>query len=319
MSIAIGIFNYNQGKFFSECFESVIQQSVLPDQIFVVDDGSQDGSREQILSLMKMKGLSVEIPVQLILDEENIGLTARLNQVLSYSTSDWVLWLAADDLLDTDALKNLSEFKELDLLAVFGNHESINETGRLLGRRHPRDDWRYSSAKRFIQPDYPLKETLKSSNFISGGMTLLRRSYLSEAGGYLEGHSGEDLELMLRLGNKFKVLYIDETIGYVRIVPGSQSRNHLRHIQDYATIVSRHVRPQNRKNYLLARLLMMRWILGVVRLRKIPVSIADISEISKIPRWLLFFAFPSALLRPSIRMFLNYFRFIPLSKFTLKH
>ena len=261
MSIAIAVFSYNQSKYILDALKSVATQTMEIDEFFIVDDGSSDNSQEIIHSFCSELNLHNTKVVQ-ILDSDNCGLARRLNQVLSQSISDWVLWLAADDFLHPEAIKRLtSNLLTQDLAVVFGDYAEANEQGAPTGRLIPKDTWRSVAANGLITPNYFYKTTLRYTNFISGGLTLLNRQSLLEVGSYEPGRSGEDLDMMLRLGKHYKAQYVNSTVGTVRIVAESQSRNHRKHTLDYAHILGKHKSGQLVDNCLIINFVMMRWCL----------------------------------------------------------
>ena len=132
-------------------------------------------------------------------------------------------------------------------------------TGRLI----PKDTWRSAAARKLLVANYFFDLTLRYSNFISGGLTLLRRQSLLSVGCYEPGRSGEDLDMMLRLGKRYKARYINSVVGTVRVIAQSQSRNHLKHTLDYAHILGKHKSDRLVDNFMIINFVMMRWCLAV--------------------------------------------------------
>ena len=48
MKISVTITSYNQKKFLGAAIDSVLGQSLQPDHVLIIDDNSNDGSRELI-------------------------------------------------------------------------------------------------------------------------------------------------------------------------------------------------------------------------------------------------------------------------------
>ena len=302
MSVTIGIINYNQGRYLGQAITSALDQTCPPSRIIVIDDYSTDGSREMIPRLVRQDLNQLgDVTIDVILGDANIGLAARLNELLAQVDSEFVIWLAADDALSPDAVCLLTSAVEDDVFAVFGNFREIDESGAFLGRIEPKEGWRGSVAESFVIPNFPTHSLLKRTNFISGGLTLLRSSVLREMGGYRAGLTGEDLDMMLRAGKRHKVRYIDHVLGDVRIRANSQSRNHLRHTYDYALIVRPLKGESLRTDYLCARLVMMRVMLTIASTRRptLVARLGKLSELSGQPVWLLVLSLPSAALMPA--------------------
>ena len=100
MSTTIIIPNYNGAHFMAPCLAALDKQTVAPDEIIVVDNGSTDGS----LELLKSRYPSVRI----IANDENLGFAAAVNIGIKASTSEFVLLLNND----TEAEPGMIEYLE---------------------------------------------------------------------------------------------------------------------------------------------------------------------------------------------------------------
>lgn len=93
-TFAVVIPNRNDSRYIPKCLDSVLNQSVIPDQIIFVDDQSSDNSpaiAEEILG-----GIN---GVQILVNSTCIGTMGALNKGLERVTSDYVLFLASNDFL----------------------------------------------------------------------------------------------------------------------------------------------------------------------------------------------------------------------------
>lgn len=97
-SIDVVITSYNQGVMMREAVASVCEQTVLPQRIIIVDDGSTDiRSLEVLGGLEKDSGLPVPV---IIHRQQNRGVSAARNTGIRLSQADSVLILDGDDRLD---------------------------------------------------------------------------------------------------------------------------------------------------------------------------------------------------------------------------
>ena len=119
MKISVYITSYNKGKYISEAIESVLGQTLQPHEIIIVDDGSDDDSREIIQSHANRFPERI-LPV---FNEQNKGIAACRNIALKRAIGEVVTFLDGDDIFYEDKL--LSEYKILssqkDLSAVYSN------------------------------------------------------------------------------------------------------------------------------------------------------------------------------------------------------
>jgi len=99
MELSVIIVNYNTKDLLKTCIDSV--KKSCPDcQIIVVDNCSDDGSREEILKM----------PVKGVLSESNLGFSRANNLGLKEATGENILFLNPDTLVDEGTLKRCLEF-----------------------------------------------------------------------------------------------------------------------------------------------------------------------------------------------------------------
>jgi glycosyltransferase involved in cell wall biosynthesis len=88
LSISVIIPTFNRIDVLPKAIESVLAQTIIPDEIIVVDDGSTDGTAEMIQS---------DYPKVSVLVQENAGVSSARNAGISVSKGDWIALLDSDD------------------------------------------------------------------------------------------------------------------------------------------------------------------------------------------------------------------------------
>lgn len=216
-SIAIIIANYNMANYVGIAINSCILQSSLPEQIIVVDDGSNDHSLEIIKEFKNAPGFR-------FLTKDNGGKARALNAALPYVETEFVMELDADDWLDPDAcytirrcLENLKE----DVAVLYGNLRAWKQNGeenvRYKGVRKGRSILNRNDFLSYVFPLGPRiyrTSTLKDNN----GFPLI---------GFEDGRMYEDVSVLNDLIKTHRLLYKDMTVYNVREHPLSiTKRNH---------------------------------------------------------------------------------------------
>lgn len=110
MDLSIIIVNWNTEQLLRDCLGSVIasrqesNRQKLDVEIFVVDNGSSDGSPEMV---------EREFPaVKLIKNNDNRGFAAANNQAIARATGQYILLLNSDTLVHGDVLANSVDYLE---------------------------------------------------------------------------------------------------------------------------------------------------------------------------------------------------------------
>jgi glycosyltransferase involved in cell wall biosynthesis len=220
MRIALIIPTYNCGHLICTAIDSARRQTLAPDEIIVVDDGSTDAT-EQIVCRLGGGIRYVRQP--------NRGPSAARNLGAELARTELISFLDADDVLLPGALQEMHTHMAADpgLGLVTADMSAIGQDGELLfeswlrhhGQGRKLDAW----ANRPI-PD-PLREIL-SNNFVATSVTLMRRQqFLDENGFRTDLRFGEDLELWARIARHSRIVCIDHPLGLRRIHASNSTRN----------------------------------------------------------------------------------------------
>ena len=102
-TVSVVITTHNRPDYLKESLAAVLKQTVMPKEIFVIDDGSSV-SYEEVLSLFPSEQFTyVKVPVA-------SGANAARNLGISKSTSDIIAFLDDDDVITTDVIKKGNKF-----------------------------------------------------------------------------------------------------------------------------------------------------------------------------------------------------------------
>jgi len=102
------IITYNHEDCISRCLDSVLNQSVLADEIIIGDDCSSDKTREIVKEYQK-KYPSI---IKLAFHEKNLGIASNLNACIEIAKGNFIGFLAGDDwILDG---KNEKQFEYIN-------------------------------------------------------------------------------------------------------------------------------------------------------------------------------------------------------------
>ncbi len=89
MRISVLVPAYNASKTISAALKSAFNQELAPLEVIVVDDGSEDGTADQVAR---------EFPAVRLLRQKNAGPSAARNAAANLAQGNWLAFLDADDL-----------------------------------------------------------------------------------------------------------------------------------------------------------------------------------------------------------------------------
>lgn len=122
---------YNAEKYVSEAIESVLNQTIKPLEIILIDDGSTDASAEKVKEY---------IPNVELISQENRGIGGARNTGIENSKGEIIAFLDSDDFWPEDHLQVLSSAMQEDenLSIVSGYVEQfLNDEDEELSSRIP--------------------------------------------------------------------------------------------------------------------------------------------------------------------------------------
>jgi glycosyltransferase involved in cell wall biosynthesis len=196
----------NGARFIGDAVASALGQPGVK-QVIVVDDGSTDGSAEIVSRIDDARVTLIRSAGRGVSAARNLGF-AELERLSSAKQSDqgWVMFLDADDRLVAGATRKLLEGVRADCVAVYGDYERIDASGRRIGHR--------GMLRRRVKPSGDILRDLLAGNFIvNGGVMLIRHTQFRRTGGFDETlHYCEDWHLFCRLAALGPIVWRPRTI-----------------------------------------------------------------------------------------------------------
>ena len=193
-NISVVIPTYNRRKTIGRSIDSVLNQTLFPSEIIVVDDGSTDGTSDYIQS---------NFPSIRLLQQPNKGVSSARNMGIRSSNSDWVALLDSDDEWFPQKLE-----KQVMTLSQSPDIKFCH-TEEIWIRNGVRVNQMKKHQKYGGHIFYKCLDMCK----ISPSSVLFHQSILDDVGYFDKSLKVcEDYDLWLRITAKFPVLYIDESL-----------------------------------------------------------------------------------------------------------
>lgn len=203
-SVSVVIPVYNNSAFIGNALESALQQSLAPQEIIVIDDGSTDTTAEVVASF----GDKVRYMYQ-----ENSGSGTARNKGIKLAESPWISFLDADDYWEPDHLEKLLHCTEKnpDARLVYCGKKWVNQDGKLLPDAPVQNDF----------PEGWIFYPLFGANYISStSVAMADRQALLDARAFNENpefRNAQDYDLWLRMAALNPVASVPEyTVFYRR-------------------------------------------------------------------------------------------------------
>ncbi|MCG2611005.1 glycosyltransferase [Flavobacterium sp. SM15] len=208
---------YNHAEFVVETLNSVLNQSYPNVELIIADDCSTDNSVEVIENW-----LLNHPEILFIKNEKNLGNTKTFNKAFRHSKGDYLIDLAADDLLLSECISkqvNAFEVSDLDNLGiVYGNVANILEDNSFDSYYFPVDETKKVTGK-IARGDIYLE--VLTGEALCSVSSMVKRSVFEKLGGYDENLAYEDLDFWIRTSRTYNFEFIDDILVQKRIVKTS--------------------------------------------------------------------------------------------------
>ncbi|BDY04919.1 glycosyltransferase family A protein [Ferrimonas sp. YFM] len=234
-SICVVIPSHNCLDYLPRALNSVWKQSLPAREIWVIDDGSDDGTTEwlQTQKMIHPKLNSLRL--------EGVGCSAARNAAIALTQCDWIAFLDADDTWHPDKLR--SQWQVLvnrpDAALCFTNYMHINPEGEQIIDCF--SFWPEFQRYLPLLPNYVAPQQLLAENVIGTSTVMARRQAIEEAGGFdTRLASASDWELWLKIAKAYPTIALPDCQCDYLMRPGSISMARLKRLNAMTEILNRH-------------------------------------------------------------------------------
>ena len=198
MRITVVIPLYNKQATIQGALQSIFTQTVQPDEIIVVNDGSTDGSEKVVET--------INHPLIRLIHQPNSGVSAARNLGVREAKGDWIAFLDADDEWKPEFLETImclsASYPECYILATayklqdqHGNNKEISLNKMPFSGDHG------------ILSNYFEVASCSNPPVWSSAVTIKKDAIISTGGFPVGVKSGEDLVAWARLASEFEIAY----------------------------------------------------------------------------------------------------------------
>lgn len=129
--ISVAIATYNGEKYIREQLESILSQTVVPDEIIISDDGSKDKTLEIAHEVAKSAAPGI---IKILTDNPKHGFAYNFGHAISHCTGDVILLCDQDDVWLPYKVEHVTRVytENKEALCVFHDASSIDSSGKPL-------------------------------------------------------------------------------------------------------------------------------------------------------------------------------------------
>ena len=245
---------YNSSRHITDAVLSVVNQTNGNWELILVDDGSTDGTGEEV---------SRHFPDVVYIYQRNSGVSSARNKGMAVANGKFVAFLDSDDVWYQGRLEILNElieklpdsvglvFNDMDMLiGDSGNGQSFSDdyfgTTRKAVLRDMKNSISFSYMHDLVQVRYgSIFYSLLRGNVIQPSCTLLRREIFFQIGGFREDFRvANDSEYFLRIAKSFDIAYLPSILTTIdppdNLISLSKPANSIEKIKNTIDVIKGH-------------------------------------------------------------------------------
>ncbi len=208
-SVSLSVYEKDDATYFKEALQSIINQSLVPNQIVLVVDGFINKDLKSVIESFNHKCIKLNIEFDVIYLEKNRGHGEARKISIEKAKYDLVALMDADDLARYERFeKQINIFKnDAEVSLVGGQIMEINHKTK-----------KKISIREVPSKDEEIKEYLKTRCPFNQMSVMFRKKDVLKAGNYIDFYHNEDYYLWVRMYLKgFSFYNLDEVLVDVRV------------------------------------------------------------------------------------------------------
>lgn len=203
--------NYNNGKYLHDFIQSILNSSVLPYELIIIDDGSTDDSKK-ILETYKDIGF-----LRTVFFEKNKGNPSAVNAGLEIAKSKYFMRADPDDKFMPERIEKQFQFME--------QHPDIDILGSNVSYFYDSNNTIINISNLPVS-DAEIKKTYKKGEHGLLQATTILKSEVFKLYRYVNVFPAEDYEIFSRMvRDGYKFFNLVEPLYQVRVHSGSSTSN----------------------------------------------------------------------------------------------
>lgn len=204
-SVLMSLYKKENPEYLKQAIESMIEQSILPDEIVIVEDGPLTEELYDVLDFYKQRYSNL---FKIVKNEVNMGLGLALNNGLKACRNELVARMDTDDISKSFRCERQLEVFRNDLeVAIVGAH--IDEFNGNISN--------VISSRKVPCKYEEIYEYAKKRSAFNHPVVMYKKSKVLECGGYADLRRNQDVDLFGRMLFKgYKALNIDEALLWFR-------------------------------------------------------------------------------------------------------
>lgn len=216
--ISVIIPTFNSERYIIKTLDSVSDQTVLPYEIIVVDDGSTDDTIQVVENYMRQNHIMGDRIN--IYQQKNMGAGAARNRGVRESKGDWIAFLDSDDIWLPDKIEDT-----IKMIEAFPEYGMVTHDEYFVEENNIERKVYCNLHKNYDQRKNLFLQLFEGNLFSTSCMTVKREAFLKAGGFDASLLSAQDYDMWIRLGKEEKVIFIEKPLEIYTVRKGNITSN----------------------------------------------------------------------------------------------
>lgn len=218
LSVSVGMSVYNNARYLEAQLDSVLAQTVLPDEIVICDDCSTDPKVKELLVAFES---ACPVECRIYYNEENLYIPKNIEKTIALCNGDIIIRCDSDDIWEPTKIERIKQAFYEDEFVVYVFHDSavIDQDSNLIGNSWIKQQNFLKQMR--LDTDGFLVNVIEKTLYPFGMSIAFRRSLTDHLFPFC---LADDFWIALVAPLFGKVAYIDETLAQYRRHSMSASR-----------------------------------------------------------------------------------------------
>lgn len=216
--VSVIVPSYNHEKYINDSIDGILNQTYNNLELIVVDDKSIDNTYDILIS-RKQDLCNKCNRVEILKNDDNLGISRTLNKAISKSKGEYIKVIASDDILCKHCIEDLVKYrKNINepclihsseyLISTKDNYYTVSNNCNIFNK---------TKTFNLNNKDY-YYNLLNHGCIILSPTTFYDKEIFIKLGGYNENICVEDYPFFIKVAQHFPIYYLDEPTVYYRLV-----------------------------------------------------------------------------------------------------
>lgn len=223
MKLSVALCTYNGSRYIEKQLLSIVNQTIVPDEIIICDDRSSDSTVQIIEGFIKKHP---DINIKIFINESSLHTIKNFEKAVSLCSGDWLFLSDQDDMWKKNKVEKMLNFiaQNTDTLLLFTDGELIDENDCTL-ESTLWQKWKFNKEikEKWLNNENAFEDLVYNRNYVTGATAMISRKLLKDAlpfdipKGYYH-----DSWLAVNAAGLNGLRYMDECLINYRIHPQQQ-------------------------------------------------------------------------------------------------